>query len=191
MRLGIDLDGVVANFIGGWMLRYNLEFGTHLTEDQVTDWDAARDLTHFDNLDDFWQWAGASGNGPTVFRNLEPYSGAIDALTGLARDHDLVILSMKCDWAAADTYRWIGDYRIPTREVHLIRDKWRIECDVYLDDSPFSLPDLVLHRPDAVVCRYVRAWNDPVPGAVDIHDWDEFVSLVERETAERECSVFA
>ena len=41
MRLGIDLDGVVANFIKGWMLRYNTEFGTSLNEDQVDHWDAA------------------------------------------------------------------------------------------------------------------------------------------------------
>ena len=43
MRLGIDLDGVVANFVRGWMLRYNLEFGSSLTEDLVNDWDAAKE----------------------------------------------------------------------------------------------------------------------------------------------------
>jgi len=30
MRLGIDLDGVVANFNAGWMRRYNDEYGTDL-----------------------------------------------------------------------------------------------------------------------------------------------------------------
>ena len=28
MRLGIDLDGVVANFTKGWMDFYNLQYGT-------------------------------------------------------------------------------------------------------------------------------------------------------------------
>ena len=115
MRLGIDLDGVVTNFVRGWMLRYNMEFGTALTEDMVDHWDAARDLTHFTDLSDFWQWAGASGHGTTVFRNLEPYPGAIETLHELAICHDIVILSMKPDWAAADTYRWLADHRIPTR----------------------------------------------------------------------------
>jgi 5'(3')-deoxyribonucleotidase len=188
MRLGIDLDGVVANFIGGWMLRYNTEFGAHLIEDQVDHWDAAGDLTHFEDLADFWYWAGASGRGPTVFRNLEPYPGSVEALCQLATCHDIVILSMKCDWAASDTYAWIGDHHIPTREVHLLRDKWKVDCDIYLDDSPHALPALVEHQPDAIVCRYVRPWNKPVAGAIDVNDWEEFCSLVAQEMGDRDCA---
>jgi 5'(3')-deoxyribonucleotidase len=188
MRLGIDLDGVVTNFVRGWMLRYNMEYGTALTEDMVDHWDAARDLTHFTDLSDFWQWAGASGHGTTVFRNLEPYPGAIEALHELAICHDIVILSMKPDWAAADTYSWLADHRIPTREVHLLKDKWDVKCDIYLDDSPYAVSWLVDKRPKSIVCRFVRPWNEPVEGAIDIYGWDEFESLVEREKGDRDCS---
>ena len=187
MRLGIDLDGVVANFVRGWMLRYNMDFGTNLTEDQVDRWDAAGDLTHFTDLADFWQWAGASGHGPTVFRNLEPYPDALEALDHLAACHDIVILSMKPDWAAADTYSWLADHRIPTREVHLLRDKYLVPCDIYLDDSPIALPDLLNKQPGAIVCRYVRPWNEPLEGAVDIHSWREFENLVDRIKDDRDC----
>ncbi|MDJ0952162.1 MAG: hypothetical protein QNJ81_00655 [Acidimicrobiia bacterium] len=188
MRLGIDLDGVVTNFIKGWMLRYNLEFGTNLTEDRVDRWDAAGELTHFDDLSDFWQWAGASGHGPTVFRNLDPYPGALEALHDLAECHDIVILTMKPDWAAADTYAWLAEHRVPTREVHLLRDKWEVACDIYLDDSPFALHDLVNKRPQSIVCRFVRPWNEPIEGTTDIHSWNEFVSLVAQEKGDRDCS---
>ena len=188
MRLGIDLDGVVTNFNSGWMLRYNMEFGTDLVEEQVDHWDSAGDLTHFKDLSDFWQWAGASGHGPTVFRNLESYPGSLEALNELAACHDIVILTMKPDWAAPDTYAWISDHRIPTREVHLLRDKWKVDCDIYLDDSPSSVPALVENQPDAIVCRFVRPWNEPVDGAVDIYDWDEFLSFVAREKGDRDCS---
>jgi uncharacterized HAD superfamily protein len=40
MRLGIDLDGVVADFTGGWIRYYDDHFGTALTTDLVTSWDA-------------------------------------------------------------------------------------------------------------------------------------------------------
>lgn len=181
MRLGIDLDGVVANFNLGWMTRYNVEFGTHLTEDLVDHWDAAGDLTHFPDLTDFWDWAGAAGGGPSVFRNLTAYPGAIETLRELALDHDIVVLSMKPDWAAADTFAWIADHRIPTREIHLLRDKWKVDCDVYLDDSYQALTALVEHRPEATVCRFVRTWNEPVAGARDIRDWGEFCSFIKEE----------
>ena len=166
------------------MTLYNVEFGTHLTEDIVDHWDAAADLTYFSDMSDFWGWAGAAGGGPTVFRNLTAYPGALRTLNELAVDHDIVILSMKPDWAASDTFAWIAEHHIPTREVHLLRDKWRVQCDLYLDDSPHALPGLVANRPEAFVCRYGRPWIEPVPGARDIHDWAEFCAFVKQEEFE-------
>ncbi len=177
MRLGIDLDGVVADFNNGWIQVYNAEFGTDLTADQVKTWDAALDLTHFEDLPRFWRWA-RRGDGPSIFRWFQPYPGAVEAIETLAGDHDIVILTVKPDWAVHDTLAWIAEHRIPTREIHLRDDKWRVPCDVYLDDSPFQLPDLVRHRPGAEVCRYVRPWNEPVPGARDVTGWDGFLAVV-------------
>jgi len=182
MRLGIDLDGVVADFNDGWMRAYNAEFGADLTTDQVQTWHAALGLTHFEDLSGFWRWA-RGGEGPSVFRSFQTYPGAVEALETLAEDHDIVILTVKPDWAVHDTFAWIAEHRIPTREIHLRDDKWRVPCDVYLDDSPFQLPDLVRHRPEALVCRYVRPWNEPVAGVRDVNGWDDFVALVRAQTA--------
>lgn len=176
MRLGIDLDGVVANFNHGWMTRYNAEFGTHFTEDLVDHWDTALDLTHFGSSARFWKWV--AGDRPTIFRSLPAYPGALEALHRLARKHEIVILSNKPRWAIPDTFCWIGEQSIPTREVHLLRDKWLVACDVYLDDSPDLLPKLVRERPEAAVCRYVRPWNVAVAGVYDIAGWDQFLGLI-------------
>jgi len=56
MRLGIDLDGVVANFNAGWMRRYNAEYGTDLKPEMVHSWDAFVPLTRFDTNAEFWEW---------------------------------------------------------------------------------------------------------------------------------------
>lgn len=179
MRLGIDLDGVVADFNGGWMQRYNEEHGAELTPDMVVSWDGLYQLTHFPDMGEFWRWARNHGGGPTVFRHLEAYTGAVETLRRLNREgHDIVIVTSKPDWAVHDTFEWLADNRIPTREVHCLDDKWLVECDVYLDDSPYVVPALVKQRPDAVVCRFVRSWNTPVEGAVDVHSWDEFAAVV-------------
>jgi 5'(3')-deoxyribonucleotidase len=182
VRLGIDLDGVVADFNKGWIDRYNSEFGAAVPLDAVTTWDGIAPLTHFTDMDAFWDWARDLPGG-SLFRHLDTHSGAVAALDRLAVDNDIVIITSKPGWAVSDTYAWISEQRLPTREVH-IRDihdpKWTVPCDIYLDDAPHHLEAIHENRPEAHTCRYVRAWNAPVPGVHDAHTWEEFEELVGR-----------
>ncbi|MGB9359295.1 MAG: hypothetical protein WCC01_12130 [Acidimicrobiia bacterium] len=179
MRLGIDLDGVVADFNTGWVGRYNREFEANLTTDMVDSWDAMGDITHFETLSDFWTWA-ENGDGDSIFRHLPPYPNALETLHRLAANHQIVIISAKFGWALHDTFAWIADNQIPTREVHITYAKWRVPCDVYLDDSPHQIVELHENRPEAVVCRFVRPWNEAVFGVRDVSTWDEFETLVDQ-----------
>lgn len=174
MRLGIDLDGVVADFDGGWTAMYADEFGTTIPTGRAG-WDLLHQLTHFPDMAAFWDWV----HQRAVFRRLPLIAGAVEALTKLAGDgHEIVIISSKPDRVIPDTLHWISTHRLPTREIHFREDKHRVACDAYLDDSPVVLPTLVRHRPDALVCRMVAPWNQPVPGTVDVADWPAFLSLV-------------
>lgn len=180
MRLGIDLDGVVANFTKGWMAFYNEQFGTELAVADSKEWGDLVNLTHFNDIDEFWEWS-SDLDGRSVFWHLEPFPGAIEALNDLdTAGHEIVIVTTKPAFAVDDTYDWVKSHRIPATEVHILEDKWLVDCDVYLDDGPHILPGLVAHRPDRTVCRYVRPWNRPVPGAIDVEDFDEFTELVRR-----------
>jgi 5'(3')-deoxyribonucleotidase len=176
LRLGIDLDGVVADFNTGWITRYNREFATELQPTQVTSWDGLVPLTHFADMDDFWHWA-RSGT-PTVFGDLPCYDGACDTLQQLARHHRVVVVSSKPNWAIPDTLRWLAEHRMPSREIHFVWDKTAVPCDVYLEDAPHNLEALVTSRPESLVCRMVRPWNEPVPGARDVRSWTEFAECV-------------
>ena len=177
LRLGIDLDGVVADFNRGWMSRYNAEFGTSLDPADVAKWDGLADLTHFDHMGQFWKWA-SGGEKPSIFRDLPLIAGAHDALEQLSAEHAVVIITAKPRWAIHDTFAWLSDNKIPTREVHITSKKWEVECDVYVEDSPFQLPNLVEHRPDATVIRFIRAWNQPVAGAHDADSWTQITDAI-------------
>ena len=52
-------------------------------------------------------------------------------------------------------------------------------ADLYLDDAPHQVRAIHRHRPEAATVRFVRAWNDPIPGVHDVQSWEEFVALVE------------
>ncbi len=178
MRLGIDLDGVVADFDGEWIRRYNAEFGTALTLDAISHWDVYPEITRFADMDGFWDWLRGS-DGPRIFRSLEPYDSAIAALRRLrANGHDIVVLTSRPDWAVSDTFAWIAEHSVPTREIHVLHAKWRVACDVYLDDAPHTLRQLRHQRTGALVCRFVRPWNEPLSEVGDIADWEAFEALV-------------
>jgi 5'(3')-deoxyribonucleotidase len=176
LRLGIDLDGVVADFNGGWMRRYNEEHGGSLDPQHVVGWDGLHNLAGFESMDAFWAWARADGR--SVFRDLPLMPGALDTLQGLAKHHRIVILTSRFDWAIPDTLAWLAEHHVPAREVHFLVDKHQIPCDIYLDDAPHQLEALVMGRPAATVCRAVRTWNRPVAGALDVHSWTEFAEIV-------------
>lgn len=196
LRLGIDLDGVVADFNAGWINRYNRDFETQLAPEDVRHWDGVVDLTHFADIEEFWGWAKGKGKlgrdvdgpgdqvelaeagSPSIFRDLPAYPDAVPTLRTLAAEHDIVIVTSKYDWAIADTLEWLAEHQVPTREIHFTWDKPTVACDVYLEDAPHNLEAYAQRRPQALICRFVRRWNAAVPGTVDVHSWAEFARLV-------------
>lgn len=179
MRLGIDLDGVVTDFNAGWMRLHAQEFGSDLRPEMVDSWDCLHRLAGFDDMREFWRWASPKPHRRSIFRTLEPYPGAIEALGALSRSgHRIVIITNKPHWARTDTFEWLAEHDLATTEVHLSNRKSAVDCDAYVDDAPHVLHELVEQRPDAIVCRYVRPWNRPVDGAVDVADFGDVERLL-------------
>jgi 5'(3')-deoxyribonucleotidase len=181
LRLGIDLDGVVADFNRGWMDRYNQAHGTALDPSRIVGWDGLHQLTGFASMDAFWAWArnGGSPGSASVFRDLPLMPEAIETLKRLASRHRIAVLTARFDWAIPDTLAWLADVGVPAREIHFVSEKQQVACDVYLDDAPYQLEALVNGRPDATVCRAVRPWNLPMAGVLDVHTWSEFADIVD------------
>jgi len=179
-RLGIDLDGVVVDFSGGWVSRYNAEFGTNIAVGDVVTWGAPRELTHFRSMSRFWSWARTCGDGRSLFHVLEPYPGALAGLDSLvAAGHDVVIVTTKPNFAIRDTHEWLVRHEIPAVEVHIVDDKAAVDCDLYVDDAMRNLQSYRDRRPDAVVVRWVQPWNSAVVGALDATNWDEIKKIAD------------
>ncbi|MFV0306868.1 MAG: 5' nucleotidase, NT5C type [Desertimonas sp.] len=179
MRLGIDMDGVMCDFNAGWMRLHAAEFGSDLRPEMVTQWNGLHTLAGFGNMGAFWSWAKGRDDRPSIFRHLEPYPDALATMTALAgAGHDIVVLTAKPDWAIPDTLRWLADHGVPTREIHIRYDKFAVDCDLYLDDAPNVLDELVAHRGDRLICRMVQRWNRPVDGVVDVEGWGDVEEVV-------------
>lgn len=186
MRLGIDLDGVVADFNAGWIRLHRDEFGSELRPEMVQTWDGLHELAGFADMRAFWRWARGNDERPSIFRHLDPYPDALETLHRLDRaGHDIVIVTTKPRWARVDTLRWLADHDLPTAEVHMTDVKHSVACDVYLDDAPHVLHELVRHRGSSTICRFVRPWNEPLAGTVEVASWDDFHTIVHDLVTER------
>ena len=178
MRIGVDLDGVVASFSHGWATAYQQDFGGEfITEDKIVGWNI-NELTHFKSMNEFWTWMRNSH--PQVFRHLPLYPGAKEALTRLHNyGHDIVIITTKPDWAMECTKVWLEENDIPHKELHITHNKAEVpRCSVYIDDGVHNLEALVAAHPESLVVRWVQPWNHPVEGAVDCTTWWRFQELI-------------
>jgi len=152
MRVGVDIDGVVADFhatADAWLREQTGE--SH----PPTRWDWFRQYTDGAVLwDRFWDDAVRD---KAVLTTCEPIAGAIPALLLLEElGHEVVFITHRWPEFAADTEWWLAERGIPFL-VAYVADKSTVECDFYVDDKPENVVALRTAGKRAVL--FGRPWN--------------------------------
>jgi 5'(3')-deoxyribonucleotidase len=181
MRLGIDMDGVLADFDKGWVDRYNADFGATLHPKQNDHWDSLLSITHFEEYDDWRGWV--TDKHEDLFLGLAPLPGAVEGVQSLADyGHDIVIITSKPRWAAGHPSSWLIEHNVPYDEIHVTSKKTYVACDVYVDDAIHNVVDFV-ENTDALVIQYA-AWpyvngGERVDGALYCTSWPDVVNAIQ------------
>jgi 5'(3')-deoxyribonucleotidase len=140
--LGVDLDGVVADFYGGirpiaaeW-LGVPIESLTPTPSYGLTEW-------HLDSMgtyEDLHRFAVTQRN---LFRNLQPMQGAAAALRRLSQagvririiTHRLYLKYFH-EEAVQQTVAWLEHHGVPYWDLCFMKDKGAVGADLYVEDSP-------------------------------------------------------
>lgn len=180
--LGVDLDGVVADFAGG--LKPIAAMWLGVTPESLTD-----EISY-----GFGEWNLDSVGGyealhryavkeHRLFANLPPLAGAPAALRRLDTVPEIRIRiithRLYIHWfhkeAIAQTTEWLERYGIPYWDLCFMRDKAAVGAQLYLEDSPENIIALREGGHETIVVRNPTNRHLPGPGA---ETWEEIEALV-------------
>lgn len=188
LRVICDLDGVVANFDDS--ARALLKEHRGVDAPPSDGWDSIQSYC----TDEDWGWLWAEGVELGLFRNCVPYAGAEPALRQLDRLVELAFVTSRPKAAIPDTLAWLGRYRFPVPELHVVCDRPKSDvvpqADIYIDDGPHVIDDL-RRNTHGLVLIFDRPWNrdaaeDEYRGVYRLKRWTDVVAFVRQEAEKRD-----
>jgi 5'(3')-deoxyribonucleotidase len=189
--LGVDLDGVVADFYGGLrkVAAEWLEVPIHRLTNAVTyglpEWEVDKAPGGYEALHRY------AITQRELFLNLQPIAGAALALRRLSAEHDVRIrvithrLFVKYfhQTAIRQTVEWLDKYDIPYWDLCFMRDKAAVGADLYIEDAPKNI--LALREDGHPTIVFSNSTNSEVPPP-RADNWAEAHALVVTQLKEWE-----
>ncbi len=182
--LGVDLDGVVADFIGGLKPIAAEWLGVEISSltDEISYEFPEWGLNEFGGYDALHRFAIKERD---LFKNLPPIDGAPAALRRLSTNgiririitHRLFIKWFHVE-AIQQTVKWLEHHGIPYWDLCFMRDKSAVGADLYLEDNPDNITALRNEGYNTIVV--ISSLNRHLPGP-RAENWAEIEKLVLEE----------
>ena len=179
--LGVDLDGVVADFTAGLRPIAAEWLGVPVESRPVeVSWGFGElNLERSGGYEALHRHAVKERD---LFRRLPPMAGAPATLRRLST-HDIRIRiithRLYIPWfhreAIRQTADWLEEHGIPYWDLCFMRDKSAVGADLYLEDSPSNIAALRADGNDVIVVSNSTNLDLPGPRALD---WDEIERMV-------------
>lgn len=156
-RIGLDLDGVVYNFMDELKIAL---FGSTKVSDPVC-WEAWKDWNiskeRFDRSMLF------AVKYKKLFSAGKPYDGALNFIRNMRMNgHTIHFITDRARWpeALTQTAHWLEEHKVEHDSLTFTKKKHLVETDFYVDDKPENCRDVAMHVPDTKVFLMDRPWNE-------------------------------
>ena len=146
MRIGIDCDGVLRDFIPALIDSIKESHPEHtnkILEPTSWDWeqwlpfwteDETEKYVFEDNYLDFF-----GVECPPIKESVEDWKKL--KAWAILNDHELVLVSAQRENCEEPTTEWLKKYGFDFDEIHYTKNKWAVDVDVLIDDSLEKLKD--------------------------------------------------
>lgn len=193
MKIAVDLDEVLGDFVGAFLKWRNRTYGGNWTYDDVVDyhWANYLGIPSEQAIDEVHQFFKTD-----EFADLPVIDGAREAVAVLARDHELVIVTARQHAIEGITRRWLehnfsGQFREVIFANHYAKDGSPIKekgelcreagCDWIIEDNAYHLEPLMRYGVGVIIID--KPWNGHyrLPSQVRrASNWAEVVDIVKQ-----------
>ena len=175
MRILLDMDGVVADFMGAWLEQYNALTGEGVKLSDINDPNTSKFVGDPYLLRKIKDSCG-------FIRGLQPLPGAIESVKKLHSDgHEVIFVSngTNCPTSGHEKRDWLKFYfhrEWQYAPLVLTYQKHYVRGDVLLEDTPRNLEKLE-HGTKALL--YHQKYNAQETRFERIYDWSHFLQWVD------------
>lgn len=169
LHLGIDIDGVLADFDGHFRKTYEHWFGVPHEAEPGT-WDILGKGTWFPDAPAAWAWIDRV---PRFWQGVPTLPGALGAVYRLlyAEGHRISLLTTRSGAARIPTQEWLqanwpAANTLPAIQFVSSGLKGTVDCQLYVEDSPTELESL---RNKPCVLIFDQPWNRDVKEGQGLH----------------------
>jgi uncharacterized HAD superfamily protein len=173
MKIGIDIDGVVADFVGAFLPMLNSIAPCGF--DEIVSHDFAKNIHGLDaqRYQSLWK---AQVLDAGLFDTINPIEGSIEALIEWIMGHQIHLITSRPESAREQTISWLRHHKIPYTQVDFARDfpdkVFKLcECDVVLEDE-LEIARVVESKGVPVIL-FDYPWNRVGRKITRVSTWDE------------------
>ena len=179
MRVGIDVDGVLYDFVGELAEYISATTGRPLSElGPPTTWDFYLEEWGYSKKE-YHQFSEAAVASGSIFLSKDPLPGAKAALKRIRKlGHTVHIITARGFGPRARplTAEWLHIKKIPHDTLTFAYDKRVMRVDVFLDDKPANVDEMREIGCDAYLFDCGR--KDQVGHPYLVSGWDEFLAII-------------
>jgi uncharacterized protein len=178
MRIGIDIDGVISNFVGAFIPLAERQYGISLRDKDIY-------------VHDLYLVLGVREEEAmglirqAIESDPQPYEGAIETLRELCERHHVILMTARPKDLMSVTTDWLTRWKVSFHDlIHLdegLKHEADLGLDLIVDDhlrEAFGFIDKVPH-----IVIFDRPWNHTLNlGRLfeRVTDWNELLLLIRR-----------
>jgi len=178
LRVGVDIDGVLRDWTSALLAMAKRHFPEKVLTDVVDTWRIKNIDLPYEELKHYF----SDQYVEEVYRDALAYPNAVQDLKWLMETFpnvEFVCVSHQWGLTIPNTLLWLGKHGCTFSEIHFTYDKFLVDVDYLIDDSPNNYDSWVKNRgDDTTFILYHQLYNRHVNATNRIHRLRDVVGTI-------------